>query len=75
MGRNEVIQSSKEILGGTAVFKGTRVPVSTIIDYLEAGDRIDDFLEDFPTVTRTQAIEVLHNARESLESAGDETAA
>ena len=75
MGRNEVIQSSKDILGGTPVFVGTRVPVSTIIDYLEAGDRIDDFLEDFPTVTHEQAIEVLRLARESLENAGDETAA
>lgn len=54
-----VIQRSKDILGGTPVFWGTRVPVSTLIDYLEAGDRLDDFLADFPSVTRQQAFELL----------------
>ncbi len=63
---NQVIQRSPEILSGTPVFTGTRVPVQTLIDYLEAGDRLDDFLDDFPTVTREQAIEFLNLALESL---------
>lgn len=54
-----VIQRSKDILGGTPVFFGTRVPVSTLIDYLEAGDRLNDFLKDYPSVTRKQALQVL----------------
>ncbi|HSB81997.1 MAG TPA: DUF433 domain-containing protein [Candidatus Methylomirabilis sp.] len=61
-----IIQRSSEILGGVPVFVGTRVPVKTLIDYLEAGDRLDDFLEDFPTVTREQAICALDLAREAL---------
>ncbi len=59
-----VIQSSKSILGGTPVFHGTRVPVKTLIDYLEAGDRLTDFLKDFPSVTRKQALEVLEFLKE-----------
>jgi uncharacterized protein (DUF433 family) len=51
-----IIQRSQEILGGVPVFAGTRVPVQTLIDYLEAGDRLEDFLEDFPTVTYEQAV-------------------
>lgn len=58
------IQRSKEILGGTPVFYGTRVPVSTLIDYLEAGDRIDDFLKDFPSVSRKQTLAVLELLKE-----------
>ena len=66
-----VVHSDPEILGGTTVFIGTRVPVQNLFDYLEAGDRIDDFVEDFPTVTRDQAIAALENAREALvDSAG-----
>ena len=66
-----VVHSDPEILGGTAVFIGTRVPVQNLFDYLEAGDRIDDFVEDFPTVTRDQAIAALENARKALvDSAG-----
>jgi uncharacterized protein (DUF433 family) len=49
-----VVTSSKEIMGGTPVFAGTRVPTQTLIDFLKAGDSIDDFLEGFPTVTREQ---------------------
>ena len=75
MDRPDVIQSNKEILGGTPVFRGTRVPVATLIDYLEGGDRIDDFLSDFPSVTREQVTGVLHVARESLENSNDDTAA
>ena len=66
MVRDTVIQCSKYILGGTPVFKGTRVPVKTFIDYLEAGDRLDDFLQDFPTVTRQQTLEVLELAKDAL---------
>ena len=61
-----IVQSDPEILGGTAVFAGTRVPVGTLIDYLEAGDSLKEFLEDFPTVTRERAMEVLHLAKEML---------
>ncbi len=55
-----------EILGGTPVFVGTRVPFQTLLDYLEAGDPLDEFLEDFPTVSRVQAIAGLEAAKESL---------
>ena len=61
-----VIHSDPDILGGTPVFTGTRVPVQTLIDYLEAGDRLDDFLDAFPAVTREQAIAALEVAREAL---------
>ena len=55
-----------EVMGGTPVFCGTRVPVQTLIEYLEAGDSIDEFLEGFPTVTRAQVIAFLEEAREKL---------
>ncbi len=54
-----VISSSPDVLGGTPVFIGTRVPVQTLIDYLEGGETIDDFLEGFPTVTREQVFACL----------------
>jgi len=60
------IQLSKQVLGGAAVFRGTRVPVQALIDYLEAGDRLDDFLDDYPTVMREQAVAALEIAREAL---------
>jgi uncharacterized protein (DUF433 family) len=60
------IQSDPEILGGTPVFVGTRVPVQTLLDYLEAGDPLDEFLEDFPSVSREQAVAVLELAKEML---------
>jgi len=63
-----VIDRSPEILGGAPVFRGTRVPVQTLLDYLEADARIDDFLVDFPTVSREKAIALLELARESLMS-------
>ena len=53
-------------MGGTPVFEGTRVPVQTLIDYLEGGESIDDFLRGFPTVTREQVIAVLEEAKEKL---------
>ena len=61
-----VVHSDPEILGGTPVFKGTRVPVRNLIDYLEAGDTIDEFLDAFPTVTGEQAIAALELASEAL---------
>jgi uncharacterized protein (DUF433 family) len=60
------IHSDPEILGGTPVFVGTRVPVQTLLDYLEAGDPLDEFLEDFPSVSREQAVAVLELAKEML---------
>ena len=63
---NEKISSSIDVLGGAPVFVGTRVPVQTLLDYLEADQSIHDFLEDFPTVTHEQAVEVLHAAKELL---------
>jgi len=50
-----VIHSDPDILGGTHVFVGTRVPVKTLLDYLEAGERLDEFLDHFPSVSRAQA--------------------
>ena len=64
----KIIHSAPEILGGTPVFVGTRVPVQNLIDCLEAGDSLDDFLNSFPTVTRDQAVAALEMAREALES-------
>ena len=63
----DIIQSHPEVLGGTPVFAGTRVPVLNLIEYLEAGDDIDAFLDDFPSVTREQAIGALELARKALE--------
>ncbi len=62
----QVVQSDPEILGGTPVFAGTRVPVRNLIDSLEGGDSRDDFLEAFPSVTPEQAIAALELAREAL---------
>jgi uncharacterized protein (DUF433 family) len=61
-----LIHSDPDILGGTPVFAGTRVPIGTLLDYLEAGDSLSEFLEDFPTVTRVQAVEALRLARQML---------
>ena len=66
MSKKAVIQRSPDILGGTPVFRGTRVPVQTLIDYLEAGDRLEDFLADFPTVSKEQAVAALQMAKEAL---------
>ncbi len=59
----DLIQRSEEILGGTPVFRGTRVPVQTLIEYLAGGDTLDDFLDDFPTVSREQAVQALELAK------------
>jgi uncharacterized protein (DUF433 family) len=58
-GEAPVATRSPEILGGTPVFNGTRVPVKTLIDYLEVSDSLDVFLQDFPTVSREQAVAAL----------------
>lgn len=58
-----LISSSPDVLGGTPVFRGTRVPVQTLIEYLEGGQTIDDFLDGFPTVTREQIIAFLEEAK------------
>ena len=63
-----VIHVDPDILGGTPVFVGTRVPAKTLFDYLEAGDPLDEFLNDFPSVSREQAIAALELAREMTES-------
>ncbi len=60
------VESSPEVMGGTPVFKSTRVPVQTLSDYLEGGDSIHDFLEDFPTVTKAQVLSVLEVVRTSF---------
>ena len=60
------IHSDPEILGGTPVFVGTRVPLQTLLEYLEAGDPLDEFLKDFPTVSREQAVAALEAAKELL---------
>ncbi len=61
-----VVHSDPEIMGGTPVFVGTRVPFQTLLDYLEAGDPLGDFLDDFPTVSREQAIAALEQAKQAL---------
>lgn len=63
---DSVITSDDEILSGTPVFKSTRVPIKNLIDYLEAGDSLDEFLDDFPSVSRDQAIQMLELAKEML---------
>ena len=69
------IDRNPEILGGTPVFSGTRVPVRILIEHLEAGDRLEDFLTDFPTVSQDQAIALLERAMTIIESGSDEAAA
>jgi len=60
---NEVIVKDPDVLGGTAVFRGTRVPFQALLDYLEGGQTLDEFLDDFPTVTRLAAISALELAK------------
>lgn len=69
--KQTVVSRDPEVMGGAAVFCGTRVPVQTLLDYLEAGDTIDEFLAGFPSVTRDQVIEFLEAATDLLvESVG-----
>jgi len=64
--KHPVIHSDSEILSGVPVFVGTRVPVRTLLDYLEDGDSLDVFLDHFPSVTREQAVAALELAKEML---------
>ena len=64
--REYIISTSPDVMGGTPVFAGTRVPVQTLIEYVEAGDSINDFLEGFPTVRRDQIIGFLEEAKERM---------
>jgi uncharacterized protein (DUF433 family) len=64
--KEPVVSRNADVLGGTPVFPGTRVPVETLLDYLEAGDSIDEFLEGFPTVTRKQVIAFLEEAKDRV---------
>jgi uncharacterized protein (DUF433 family) len=60
------ISIDPETLGGTPIFAGTRVPIQTLFDYLEGGDRLDDFLDDYPTISKDATISVLEMAKKSL---------
>ncbi len=64
----DVIWKDPEVLGGTPVFRGTRVPFQTLLDYLEGGQTLVEFLDDFPTVTREAAISALEQAKSLLVS-------
>ena len=66
MNEQQVIHSNPNILGGTPVFVGTRVPVQTLLDYLESGESLDTFLDHFPSVAREQAVAVLELAKRML---------
>ena len=63
--RSAVVRSSPDVMGGTPVFAGTRVPIENLLDYLEGGESIEDFLEGFPSVSREQVIAFLEEARKS----------
>ena len=64
--RKKIISSTPDVMGGTAVFAGTRVPVQTLMDYIEGGESIDDFLDGFPTVKRAQVIAFLEEAKKRM---------
>jgi uncharacterized protein (DUF433 family) len=66
MKTNSVVKIDPEIMSGAPCFAGTRVPVRTLLDYLEGGDSLDEFLENFPTVAREQAIAFLEQSAESF---------
>ena len=63
---NKVVSSSPDVMSGTPVFAGTRVPVQSLVECLEAGDSIDDFLSGFPTVSREQVVAFLEEATERM---------
>jgi uncharacterized protein (DUF433 family) len=67
-GVKSIVHSDPKILGGTPVFVGTRVPLQNLTDHLAAGDTLDEFLNQFPSVTREQALAALDLAREALET-------
>jgi uncharacterized protein (DUF433 family) len=64
--KKSTVSSSPDVMGGTPVFSGTRVPVETLIEYLEGGESIDEFLEGFPSVTRDQVVGFLEETRANL---------
>ena len=64
--KTKLVSISSEVLGGTPVFTGTRVPVQAFIEYIEGGQSIDDFLEGFPTVKREQLIDFLEEAKKRM---------
>jgi uncharacterized protein (DUF433 family) len=64
--KQPIVSRNADVMGGTVVFHGTRVPVQTLLDYLEAGESIDDFLAGFPSVTRAQVIAFLEEAKDRL---------
>ena len=66
MNANEIIECDPEKLGGTPVFFGTRVPIQNLFDCIEGGESIDEFLDQFPTVSREQVIRVLNTSKEKL---------
>jgi uncharacterized protein (DUF433 family) len=66
MKAEELIQTNPEILGGTPVFRGTRVPIRSLFDHLEGGDSIDDFLEGFPSVHREQVVALLEMSQQRV---------
>ena len=63
---SNVVHIDSEILGGTPVFKGTRVPVETLFDYIQGGEPLREFLEDFPTVTQEQVLELLEEVKSEI---------
>lgn len=65
-----VISRSPNVMSGTAVFSGTRVPVQSLLDYLAGGHTLEEFLDDFPTVSREQIVELLHQLGHSFEAVG-----
>lgn len=75
MAEETLIQRSDDILGGTPVFAGTRVPVQTLFDYIEEGDSLNEFLDDFPAVSREHAVKVLERMKETLLAQEYESAA
>ena len=66
MMKTSVVSRSPDVMGGTVVFRGTRVPVQTLLDYLEAGESIDDFLEGFPSATRAQVVAFLEEPKDRV---------
>ena len=66
--RDDVITKDPDILGGTPIFRGTRVPFQALLDYLEGGQTLDEFLEDFPSVTRETAVHALEHAKSPVVS-------
>ena len=64
--KQHIVSCTADVMGGAPVFSGTRVPIQTLLDYLEAGESIDDFLQGFPSVTRDQVVAFLEEAKDRL---------